>query len=611
MPNQTIPAPPPLATAARAGLVSTTTQTLAGQKTFQNKLVLGTSIQFANASIQTIAYPYSAASTFPVAGSHAQGEIVFNSLPSLGEPAGWICVDTGTPGVWQPFGAIESPSGTFNVKDYGAIGNGVADDTAAIQAAIDALPRVVDYPAPYHSGGVVYFPPGKYIVTDTIIINAWRAVRLVGAGKGASTIIASAGSSWETKPLIVMQHSMFCSIESMSLTTDGAGISPSEAVFMSSNAASAGHIGPLPNINTRNLLRDVVIAPQSGTGTFNYGVRIGGDVDANNDFHMFDNVEIQGCTTACVKGDNTQAVDQSFVNCWFYNSATIIDLGSYTWSGGTFGGSTIADLGLGAGQGAGGGIRIVGATSEGSKRLLWTNSAAGVQHSVSIRGIRWAADAIDGDGNMIVFQRAGPLVVENCRFDVVTVVPKIQVTSIRYSSGRINDNIWNSNDPIVANPVVLTPYSAGPGYPGGMFGFEVKGNVFSGTSGADSGLIPEPDAARTPESYLSALPTTGYWFRGQRIINTLPEAGGNLGWVCTASGYHNGNNWQALHDYTVGNLGQTVYNDGDKVYELITAATSGNTGGPTGTSADITDGTCHWKYIGTKAVFNEFGVISL
>ena len=42
--------------------------------------------------------------------------------------------------------------GWTSVMDYGAIGDGSADDTAAITAAIAALP----------SPGVLYFPPGTY-----------------------------------------------------------------------------------------------------------------------------------------------------------------------------------------------------------------------------------------------------------------------------------------------------------------------------------------------------------------------------------------------------------------------------------------------------------------
>lgn len=40
-------------------------------------------------------------------------------------------------------------------------------------------------------------------------------------------------------------------------------------------------------------------------------------------------------------------------------------------------------------------------------------------------------------------------------------------------------------------------------------------------------------------------------------------------------------------------------NDSGKVYECITAGTSAASGGPTGTGSDITDGTAHWKYVGT------------
>lgn len=49
----------------------------------------------------------------------------------------------------------------LNVKDFGAIGNGIADDTEAIQDTIDAAKLVQ---------GRVVFPNGKYIVTDTLLL---------------------------------------------------------------------------------------------------------------------------------------------------------------------------------------------------------------------------------------------------------------------------------------------------------------------------------------------------------------------------------------------------------------------------------------------------------
>ncbi len=52
---------------------------------------------------------------------------------------------------------------TISVRDFGAKGDGVTDDTAAVQAAADAL----------RSGGRLLFPPGIYLISDTIHIGRW------------------------------------------------------------------------------------------------------------------------------------------------------------------------------------------------------------------------------------------------------------------------------------------------------------------------------------------------------------------------------------------------------------------------------------------------------
>jgi hypothetical protein len=50
-----------------------------------------------------------------------------------------------------------------NVKDYGAVGDGSADDTMAIQSALDAF---MDMPGSAHS--VLFFPAGTYRITQTL-----------------------------------------------------------------------------------------------------------------------------------------------------------------------------------------------------------------------------------------------------------------------------------------------------------------------------------------------------------------------------------------------------------------------------------------------------------
>lgn len=60
---------------------------------------------------------------------------------------------------------------TVSVKDFGAVGDGVADDTAAIQAAITHAATF---------GGEVYLPAGLYKTTSTIVLD--RKVTLRGQG---------------------------------------------------------------------------------------------------------------------------------------------------------------------------------------------------------------------------------------------------------------------------------------------------------------------------------------------------------------------------------------------------------------------------------------------
>lgn len=76
----------------------------------------------------------------------------------------------------------------LNVRSYGAVGNGYADDTAALNAACDAARA---YPGAGNGVAVVYVPAGRYKISSTI--NVWN-VFLKGDGQGATVIVAD--SDW-------------------------------------------------------------------------------------------------------------------------------------------------------------------------------------------------------------------------------------------------------------------------------------------------------------------------------------------------------------------------------------------------------------------------------
>lgn len=102
-------------------------------------------------------------------------------------------------GIWYvvsddlPLGQLDNRYQTFfNVKFYGAVGNGIADDTAAIQAAINAVTGAASPVTTTRAAlGILYFPPGNYKVTSDLIIRSTDGFKLVGAGINQTIIYAS------------------------------------------------------------------------------------------------------------------------------------------------------------------------------------------------------------------------------------------------------------------------------------------------------------------------------------------------------------------------------------------------------------------------------------
>jgi hypothetical protein len=75
---------------------------------------------------------------------------------------------------------------SVSVKDFGAVGDGVADDTAAIAAAIIAFPA---------NGGTLYFPRGTY-KTGTITLPVYpKNIAFVGEGRENTVLIPNAANT--------------------------------------------------------------------------------------------------------------------------------------------------------------------------------------------------------------------------------------------------------------------------------------------------------------------------------------------------------------------------------------------------------------------------------
>lgn len=93
---------------------------------------------------------------------------------------------------------------TVSVKDFGAVGDGVADDAAAIQSAINS------------GNSVVYFPAGVYIIGTTV--NLVTGTILVG---DSGAVLKLKAQSWAAANGLMFSAVLVTDVKFKSLTLDG------------------------------------------------------------------------------------------------------------------------------------------------------------------------------------------------------------------------------------------------------------------------------------------------------------------------------------------------------------------------------------------------------
>lgn len=169
-----------------------------------------------------------------------------------------------------------------SAKDFGAVGNGTTDDTAAIQAAIDSLSA---------TGGTVYLPTGTYKVASKI---SWTSnnITLLGAGVGATTL-----STFIAVGDVI-------AIGSSSVGVSGGGISSLNIIADTTQVSGAGvHLTDCYNVR----ISDVVIG---------YGLYTGVTIDggAGQFINSIDNFVISDCTQGILIGETGAAPQDIFIS---------------------------------------------------------------------------------------------------------------------------------------------------------------------------------------------------------------------------------------------------------------------------------------------------------
>lgn len=123
----------------------------------------------------------------------------------------FILSNTGNELVWKTPEAVVASGRDleFNVADYGAIGDGVTDDTEAVQAAIDDATN----------GGSIVFPRGVFMIRGVKVRK--HGITLVGAARLGTRVVRLSG----TEPLIDISgtgtldnHIKYCSLANIMLS---------------------------------------------------------------------------------------------------------------------------------------------------------------------------------------------------------------------------------------------------------------------------------------------------------------------------------------------------------------------------------------------------------
>ena len=460
-----------------------------------------------------------------------------------------------------------------SVKDFGAVGDGVADDTAAIQAAIDAFPthkRPINIPAGvYRITSPLNVRIASLTNTTTLEIygdanlntqivmdnnsaqsvfvydNGWKDTVVAGCGvtNGSATLTTTNNfvtAGVQPGDAVVIQGNIgnvVSTVSATSITLSGNSYSSASgltATFYNTTATAKNAL----NIQNLYITNTATTAPYT---TFHPALAMNFNGVVNS---YFSNIRIDGFT----RGWNMLGGWLNrFENCkvWQSREGFFINLPAYLWTFDECGTVECGAVGYAASTFRnGGGLTFKGWIQETDKTSFTLESIRGASivggnietitytHAVVCR----ATPSIGGnDQNYwtrgITFQ--GLRIYNSLGFSFGGGVEDVRVIGCAFEwfdLGTINASNWFaiSGEENLAQNIDVYGVSYPPGYPSPV------SYMTPGTStNAQAQSISE-----NGKIYSNAIPYWGkYWQKGT-VVYTTPGSvvsGGHIGWVCTAS----------------------------------------------------------------------------
>jgi hypothetical protein len=421
-----------------------------------------------------------------------------------GNTAANVNVKEGTTGnvVNQASGALKGRE-VVSVKDFGAVGDGITDDTVAIRAAIAAL----WHGAGNFRGGVLYFPKGDYKVTDTLDFSGKWGFCIQGEALNGTRVICSGMAG---KDVIYVKGSQHWGVMNIAFWGDPT----SRPNAMIHSRMESGYVFAAYDIYFQNVWCSADLPD-----AFDYGILFSTDGSGNNSEVVYQNVTISYAKEACVRKEGSQAKDHYFFGCDFGLSKIGIDnalnVGSPIGStgcvvyGASLGSCTVAGV---TNTYPGDATVLDGVRSENCYRLYdggTPSSTSGV--ALTIRNCSIDAATTAASSSFVRYNGAGPIIFEGNNLFCATTPPQIQVGG--NTRGRVTNNYFNSVNSASVSPVTVGGVDPGPQT------VVVEGNAYIDSTGFLTNFLRlEPMDASVSESFGTVVGSSGRTNEGSYVV---------------------------------------------------------------------------------------------